>query len=272
MPKNTTDDSRFAFGENWQRFLSRLDEQRIKQSTADLAGLLGVSNLTGKSFLDIGSGSGLSSLAAKRLGAQAIHSLDYDLTSVACTTELKKRFFTEDETWTIEQGDALDEEYMKKQGTFDVVYSWGVLHHTGDMWAGLTNAARNVAKEGLLCVAIYNDQGRTSRLWTKIKRAYNSLPSGLRFLVLWPCLLRLWGPTTIRDMLKGRPGHTWRTYSSNRGMSAWHDVVDWVGGYPFEVAKPCEIFSFYKKMGFTLVQMKTNSGIGCNEFVFKHTE
>jgi 2-polyprenyl-6-hydroxyphenyl methylase/3-demethylubiquinone-9 3-methyltransferase len=52
-------------------------------------------------------------------------------------------------------------------------------------------------------------------------------------------------------------------------MSPWRDVVDWVGGYPFEVAKPEAIFKFYQRRGFTMVDLNTcGGGHGCNEFVF----
>jgi 2-polyprenyl-6-hydroxyphenyl methylase/3-demethylubiquinone-9 3-methyltransferase len=74
----------------------------------------------------------------------------------------------------------------------------------------------------------------------------------------------------VRDILRGKPFHTWRNYSSFRGMSPWRDVVDWVGGYPFEVAKPEEIFDFYRKKRFILTRLKTcGGGRGCNEFVFE---
>jgi 2-polyprenyl-6-hydroxyphenyl methylase/3-demethylubiquinone-9 3-methyltransferase len=51
-------------------------------------------------------------------------------------------------------------------------------------------------------------------------------------------------------------------------MSRWHDLVDWVGGYPFEVAAPEFVFDFYRERGFSLIQMKTcGGGLGCNQFV-----
>lgn len=263
---------RFEFGENWTRFLRLLTEERIAAAERSLTEWLGMSDLAGKRFLDIGSGSGLFSLAARRLGAR-VHSFDYDVQSVACAEELKHRYYPDDERWTVARASVLDADYVRSLGTFDVVYSWGVLHHTGDMWRALERAALAVAPGGLLFVAIYNDQGRASRTWTAVKRIYNRLPRALRFLILWPAFVRLWGPTLIRDLARGRPLASWRHYGGGaRGMSPWRDVVDWVGGYPFEVAKPEQIFDFYRARGFVLTRLKTcGGGLGCNEFVFERT-
>ena len=168
---------RFAFGENWRNFLRVLDEERIAQSEASLRDLL-ETDLSGRSFLDVGSGSGLSSLAAMRLGASRVHSLDFDDGCVACTRELKQRYFPDDPRWTIERGDALDRDAMRRLGRFDVVYSWGVLHHTGAMWEALDVVSGLVAVGGRLAIALYIDQGLESRLWLRVKRRYNAGPVG----------------------------------------------------------------------------------------------
>jgi SAM-dependent methyltransferase len=264
---------RFDFGANWARFLEVLNDERIAQAEQSLRDMLSVGDLSGKSFLDIGSGSGLFSLAARRLGAM-VHAFDYDPQSVACTRELKRRYFPEDLDWTIEEGSVLDRDYLGGLGEFDVVYSWGVLHHSGAMWEALGNVASLVAEEGRLCIAIYNDQGRPTMMWKKVKKAYCAAPEPLRTGVLLLAFVRLWGPTMVRDLLKGQPGVTARNYSKGggRGMSPWRDVVDWVGGYPFEVAKPEEIFNFYRNRGFHLDQLQTCAGgLGCNQFVFSRS-
>jgi 2-polyprenyl-6-hydroxyphenyl methylase/3-demethylubiquinone-9 3-methyltransferase len=261
---------RFAFGENWASFLRLLTDDRIRTAERSLTDMLGRDRLDGKRFLDAGSGSGLFSLAARNLSAEVV-SFDFDPQSVACTAELKRRYFPSDPKWRVEQGSVLDGDFVAALGAFDIVYSWGVLHHTGAMWDALGRVAPLVAPGGQLFLAIYNDQGRTSRLWKRVKKAYVSAPAALKWVVLLPAFGRLWGPTLLRDTLSGRPLRTWRSYNSDamRAMDPWRNVVDWVGGYPFEVAKPEEIFEFFRDRGFDLQRLKTCAGgHGCNEFVF----
>jgi 2-polyprenyl-3-methyl-5-hydroxy-6-metoxy-1,4-benzoquinol methylase len=263
--------ARFEFGKNWLRFLSLLNQERISEAEKSLKDMLGVDNLNGKSFLDIGSGSGLFSLAARRLGAR-VHSFDYDPESVECTQELKRRYFLHDPNWRIEQGDVLNVDYLKSLGQFEVVYSWGVLHHTGAMWQALENVGPLLEEGGKLYISIYNDQGGASLLWTSVKKFYNRSSKPVKGLILmgvgvyWETRSGLSRLIRFKNPL---PFKRWAERKKDRGMSVWHDLVDWVGGYPFEVAKPEEIFDFYRKKGFQLMKLKTCAGgIGCNEFVF----
>lgn len=265
---------RFPFGENWRRFLAVVDEQTIESATAALADMLETTDLSGRRFLDIGCGSGLSSLAAHRLGAEVV-SFDFDPASVACTEELRRRFGG-DTAWTVLAGSVLDDDFLSGLGQFGIVYSWGVLHHTGRMWDACAAAARSVESDGQLFIALYNDQGAISRAWTAVKRRYNQAgPSGRRALELGSAaylgsrtaVARL-GRKVLRPTSEA-PAAAEAAFDE-RGMRATYDLRDWVGGYPFEVASPGEVFEFHHALGFDLQRMRTVvNGHGCNEFVFR---
>jgi SAM-dependent methyltransferase len=256
---------RFQFGENWTRFLAVVDEDRIAQAAGRLSEMLG--DISGKSFLDVGSGSGIHSLAALRLGASRVVSFDYDAKSVACTAELKRRFAPMAD-WQVESGSALDEPYLRSLGPFDIVYSWGVLHHTGAMWKSFDLVTIPAAHT--LMVAVYNDEGRKSRLWLILKKLYSRSPWPAKKMLELLTFMFTWGKAFI--FKPGKAFRHWSTYSRERGMSPWRDVVDWAGGYPCEFADAGDVFTFFHQRGFTLEALKTTHGMGNNEFVFTRSQ
>ena len=254
------DERRFEFGKNWADFVPSIDDSRVSAATESIKAMLGADDLRGKRVLDIGSGSGLFSLAARKLGA-SVHSFDFDPVSVECTAGLRAKYSPADENWVVERGSVLDEAYTNSLGQFDLVYVWGVLHHTGAMWPAVRNTIGLVKPGGLILVALYNDQGWVSRYWSLVKRVYNGSALGRVAVtaVHWPYLV---GLRSIVRRLSGRP-------QSDRGMSLWHDMRDWLGGWPFEVAAPGEVRRFFESSGFELRRSSLcGKRHGCNEFVF----
>jgi 2-polyprenyl-3-methyl-5-hydroxy-6-metoxy-1,4-benzoquinol methylase len=264
------DRARFEFGRNWARFIRFLDDARIREAEAHLTDFLERNSLEGQTFLDVGSGSGLASLAARRLGA-AVTSFDYDGDSVACTSELKCRYFSADDRWAIHQGSVLDKAFLARLGKFDVVHAWGVVHHTGAMWQAMENLKCLVKPGGTLFIAVYNDCGAVSRWWLARKRRYQTMPAMLRPIYV----LYVWAPIEIRLLLGhlrsrqlGRYLDGVTQYSKGRGMSRMRDIIDWVGGYPYEFATLNEIARFYEADGFFVAKSKENSSYGCHQVVF----
>lgn len=260
---------RFAFGANWKRFLPLVDERRVVEAERSLEARLGPGALRGRSFLDVGSGSGLFSLAARRLGA-SVRSFDLDPESVWCTAELRRRFRPDDPDWAVGQGSVLDRSFMAALGPFDIVYAWGVLHHTGALFEALDCVRLPLRPGGRLFVSVYNNVGWRTRVHTALKRAYVGSPRLVRAAILGGFAAWQLGTGLAVDVIRLRnPVARYRDRNRPRGMSTWRDWVDWVGGYPFETARPGEILHFYAQRGLTLTDLVTRGrGAGCNEFVF----
>jgi 2-polyprenyl-3-methyl-5-hydroxy-6-metoxy-1,4-benzoquinol methylase len=262
-------DPHFAFGENWAAFLRKLDDRRIAEARASLTALTGYPSFEGKSFLDIGCGSGLFSLAARFLGAR-VHSFDYDPQSVECACSLRDRFFPNDADWRIEQGSVLDRAFVAKLGRFDIVYSWGVLHHTGAMLEAIHNAATVVAPGGIFVFALYR---RTTLcgFWQREKKCYASASEP------WQRIARFLFKALMRANF-AYSGKSFKQYVDNyasmRGMDFERDMHDWLGGYPYESISPLEVEKLMAELKLDHVRSNVapkSLGLfssGCDEFVY----
>lgn len=263
--------SRFRFGRNWRKYLSTLTDADIeiaKQSLLTMvptpSGTNAAEAIRGKRFLDVGCGSGLFSLCARAAGCKVV-SFDYDQDSVSCAEALRNRYYPGDTDWTVLQGSVLDTEFLRSLDTHDIVYAWGVLHHTGDMWSALDNVVGLTRNGGALCVAIYNDCGLRSKVWHEIKRFYNFnvVTKAVTSMVFVPYLL---GRRAIASIRAGE--NLFTTYNRERGMHVLTDIMDWIGGYPYEYATYEQIVRFYSERGFVASKVIPTEGIGNHQFSF----
>ncbi|MBN2139319.1 MAG: class I SAM-dependent methyltransferase [Sedimentisphaerales bacterium] len=253
---------RFAFGKNWEDFANHASREDYAKAAESLRRLVG--DVEGKTFLDIGSGSGLFSIAAGALGAKKVLGFDFDPKAVAAAEGLIEKIARWDgdvkkETVEFKVASILDENLAP--GQFDIVYSWGVLHHTGDMYKAFENAAKLVAENGLLAIAIYN-RHFTSPAWKMIKYTYVKSPAPVKKLMVYT----IGALKAAVSMLTARQ----KPHNRKRGMRFYNDIVDWIGGYPYEYASKKEVAGFFESRGFRLAKFnKTRGWTGCNEYLFE---
>ncbi len=259
----------FAFGQNWQRFLKFVNENRVRQAAMSLATFLGLKDLQDKSFVDIGCGSGLFSYAAFNLGAKRIVSFDSDALAVDCCSWFHKKA-NSPANWEIYQGSILDESFIRNLGRFDVVYAWGVLHHTGDLWESIGNSANLVQDHGFYYITVYNKVDRLlgSAFWRKIKKLYNSTPPLSQQII--KALFLIGYATRCCARLENPLNHI-RSHEATRGMCWKSDLNDWLGGYPYDCAESGDVVNFVKSRHpeFSLANIKATSGLANNWFLFR---
>ena len=248
----------FSFGRNWRAFAAGVGEAEVGEAVQGLADAAGADAVRGKSFLDVGCGSGLSSLASLRLGASRVTAFDADPEAVRTARELLQRFAPGDARAEVRPGSVLDRDFLESLGTWDVVHAWGVLHHTGAMWRAVELTAERVAPGGRFVLALYN-RTATSGLWRFVKRIGYAAPGPLRALMAAGIVL----PRLAVRAFRGR--HPLR---DRRGMTVWRGAVDWIGGWPYEAATAEEVVAFLAARGFELQSSVLTRGTGCNEFVF----
>lgn len=262
---------KFSFGNNWKNFLNKLTDERINEAIVSLKNFLERDFLSGSIFIDIGCGSGLFSLAAKKMGAEKVVSVDVDEYSVSCAKYLKDKFYPGDESWEIKQGSALDKEFVSSLGKFDIVYSWGVLHHTGSMWEAIKNIESLMGENSVFYLAIYNEKTgfQGSAFWKKVKEFYSKNNTLIRKFIEVIYFIQFF----VKGVMKGENRFKYiANYKSVRGMNWWNDVKDWLGGYPYEYAKAEAMVDYFRNNNYKVLKIKDcHNGIGCNEFLVKNS-
>jgi 2-polyprenyl-6-hydroxyphenyl methylase/3-demethylubiquinone-9 3-methyltransferase len=252
----------FSFGRNWLRYAKTVTEENIQAAEASLKRLLHKEDLNGLRILDIGCGSGLFTTAALRPGASEVVALDVDADCVLCTKQLTSHFAQDHiNRLTVKRISVLSPD-IETIGDFDIVYSWGVLHHTGNLWIAVNNAAGRVKPGGLLALALYNKTA-SNHFWLRTKQFYNFSPLAIKGLMAFA----LWSITVSARILKRQNPF----YKKDRGMSVWYDTTDWLGGLPYEWASVDEVTNYIKSRGFEIISVIPVKGFkhGCNEYLFQ---
>jgi SAM-dependent methyltransferase len=264
----TERDAHFEFGQNWRDYAKTIDGARIESAVQGLNKLF-PQGLSGKTFLDIGCGSGLHSLAALMLGASSVLATDLDENSVSTTRAVLSQNFSDTTRWTAKAISVFDMT-PETTGQFDVVYSWGVLHHTGDMWRAIERAGKLAKPSGQFALAIYA-KTTFDPVWKIEKRIYSGSPKAGQWIIRQGYLAALFSAYALR----GRNPLSLFSKARVRGMNFLHDVHDWLGGFPYETASAEELRDRICALGFTEERsfpIAPTMGVfssGCHEFVFR---
>ncbi len=258
----STEEVTFSFGRNWTDFLRTVGDDEVEKAKTDICEWLGDGSVSGKNVIDIGSGSGIHSLAFVHLNARRVHSVDFDQFSVRATKETWNTA-GQPKHWTVEHGSVLDKEYLDSLGQFDIVYSWGVLHHTGEMWKAVKNCFGLVKPGGLAWITLYQ-KGPRYPSDLALKRKYNAASVFGKRVMVYGRILRImlsWA-RHLKNPFR------WNEKSA-RGMNRYHDLIDWLGGLPYEVATEDEVVRAAAESGLVLERIRVVKEGGCSIYVFR---
>ncbi len=251
----------FSFGENWSTFNRAAEPHRVDAAAEDLREWLGADGIRDKTVADIGCGSGLHSMAFLRNAARSVTSVDVDPSSVATTKSIQTDSVKD--RWNLREGSVLDPSLPTQLGTFDIVYSWGVLHHTGAMWNAIRNCSMLCRENSLLMLAIYQG-GHIFEDHLQLKQEYNRAAEPEKDRMI----RREAGVDESRPLPELM---TDAGLKKQRGMNIVTDAIDWLGGLPYETAIVSEVLAFVIGLGFLPLKVMEEHQGGCSMFLFRRS-
>jgi 2-polyprenyl-6-hydroxyphenyl methylase/3-demethylubiquinone-9 3-methyltransferase len=232
---------RFAFGKNWLSYTKRsLNGPRLTKAVEAFERLFAGIELKGRSFLDVGFGQGLTTAIAASKGCKVM-AIDIDPDNIKALQTTAEALGLDPSLIQVQVASILDESLVARyQDHFDIVHSWGVLHHTGQMETAIANTCRMVRRGGYLIIAIYNRHW-SSPFWKGVKYTYNICPGPIQrlmVLVFYPIVY------TAKWLVTGKD--------------------------PYEYASIDQVRQMVEPYGFTAVRIRP-AGVptGCNEFIFR---
>lgn len=254
----------FSFGKNWRDYVETVAEDALRGAMNDIVEWLGRERVADKTVLDIGCGSGIHSLCFHTLGAREVFSFDVDPYSVESTRLLWEKA-GRPANWSVNHGSILDDDFLGRLGAYDIVYSWGVLHHTGAMWQAIDHASSRVKPGGSFWIALYV-KGPHYEEHLALKRKYNRASWLGKKWMVWKDIFGI-----MRERRRaGQNPFAWNQRGM-RGMNTYHDLVDWLGGLPYEVASRDEVVDFCAERGFALEKFVDSAEGGNSIYVFSRT-
>ncbi|MSR77604.1 MAG: class I SAM-dependent methyltransferase [Candidatus Omnitrophica bacterium] len=254
------------FGKCWKSYLDKhFSQERVEEARQSILQFLNRSDLKGLSMTDLGCGSGLFSYAAYSAGASPVYSLDYDSMAVECARSLWERE-GKPGNWHVRQASILENPQTLNSPQTDLVYAWGTLQHTGDMWKAFRNSAALVRPGGLFYVAVYNKVPgiglKSSRFWSVIKQGYSRSPFFLQEIFFWVFNFLF----SLANLVRFRKSVSKR----RRGMDRHIDLRAWLGAWPCEFTEAEKVIEFcQKELGFQLIRTNLTEKLANNEFLFQ---
>ena len=211
----------------------------------------------GKKVLDAGSGSGMVSIAFAVMGASVT---GVDITS-KCIENGRKRAKAFGVECRFVQSDLT---MLDLHEDFDIIYSWGVLHHTADAKASFFRLVEHLRPGGEIIIAVYLRTAFSS-FWNFSRVFYQSSPGFAKTAFRRSASVLLNGYDAVRKALMKKERYMLR------GTSNEELVNDWFGVPHRTFHTYTEVYEWFREKGldYRLVNPATGRFKSTSNFVVR---